>query len=392
MRIAVLHNHYLGRGGEDVVFEAEVNLLRQHGHEVFTYTVSNEVISQVSSLTALRMAVWNAPMYRELREWFARHRPQVAHFHNVLFVLSPAAYQAAYDSGVAVVQTLHNYRLICPAGQLMRQGRPCELCVGRRFPWPGIYYGCYKSRSATLGAALHVMKQRWARQWDKVIQVFIALSEFSRQKFIQGGLPADKVVCKPNFLLADPGEGAHRGEYALFVGRLSPEKGIEVMLRAWERIPPSIPLKVVGDGPLSAVVQAAASETPHIEYLGRQTREEVFALMREATLLMFPSIVYENMSLTILEAFATGLPVVASNLGSMATMIRHGETGWLFTPNDPMSLREAVLSLWEQHAQLREMGKNARAEYLNHYTAERNYELLIAIYERAIRDSQGGQA
>jgi glycosyltransferase involved in cell wall biosynthesis len=340
----------------------------------------------------MRMAVWNAQMYRELREWFARHRPQVAHFHNVLFVLSPAAYQAAYDSGVAVVQTLHNYRLICPAGQLMRQGRPCELCVGRRFPWPGIYYGCYKSRSATLGAALHVMKQRWARQWERVIQVFIALSEFSRQKFVQGGLPENKVVCKPNFLLADPGEGAHRGEYALFVGRLSPEKGIEVMLRAWERIPLSIPLKVVGDGPLSAVVQAAASETPHIEYLGRQTREEVFALMREATLLVFPSIVYENMSLTILEAFATGLPVVASNLGSMASMVKHGETGWLFQPNDPESLCEAIRHLWGQRELLRKMGANARAEYQNHYTAERNYEQLIAIYERAVRERQGEQA
>jgi glycosyltransferase involved in cell wall biosynthesis len=236
------------------------------------------------------------------------------------------------------------------------------------------------------------MKQRWARQWERVIQVFIALSEFSRQKFVQGGLPENKVVCKPNFLLADPGEGAHRGEYALFVGRLSPEKGIEVMLRAWERIPPSIPLKVVGDGPLSAVVQAAASETPHIEYLGRQTREEVFALMREATLLVFPSIVYENMSLTILEAFATGLPVVASNLGSMASMVKHGETGWLFQPNDPESLCEAIRHLWGQRELLRKMGANARAEYLNHYTAERNYEQLIAIYERAVRERQGEQA
>jgi glycosyltransferase involved in cell wall biosynthesis len=164
------------------------------------------------------------------------------------------------------------------------------------------------------------------------------------------------------------------------------------MLRAWEQMPRSIPLKVVGDGPLAEMAQSAAANNPHIEYLGRQTREEIFALMREATLLVFPSVWYENMSMAILEAFATGLPVVASNLGSMATMIRHGETGWLFTPNDPMSLREAVLSLWEQHAQLREMGRNARAEYLNHYTAERNYELLIAIYERAIRDYQGGQA
>jgi glycosyltransferase involved in cell wall biosynthesis len=236
------------------------------------------------------------------------------------------------------------------------------------------------------------MKQRWARQWDKVIQVFIALSEFSRQKFIQGGLPADKLVCKPNFLLADPGEGAHRGEYALFVGRLSPEKGIEVMLRAWERIPPSIPLKVVGDGPLSAAVQAAASEMSHIEYLGRQTREEVFALMREATLLVFPSIVYENMSLTILEAFATGLPVVASNLGSMASMVQHSETGWLFPPNDPESLSEAVLHLWEQRELLREIGVHSRAEYLSRYTAERNYEQLIAIYERAICERQGERA
>jgi glycosyltransferase involved in cell wall biosynthesis len=390
MRIAILHNFYLGTGGEDVVFHSEAELLRLHGHNVLTYTVSNEIIQQLRPWQAARLAIWNKGLYAELKQWFQHHRPDVAHFHNIFFVLSPAAYQAAYDTGVPVVQTLHNYRLICPAGQLLRQGRPCELCVGKQVPIAGIYYGCYKNRATTLTVALHVLKQRWAHQWERVIQIFIALSEFARQKFIEGGLPADKVVVKPNFVHPDPGEGEHQGGYALFVGRLSPEKGVDILLNAWKRVPYSIPLKIVGDGPLAERVRQATAEYPHVEWLGHVSRSAVFELMKEASLLVFPSIWYENMSLSILEAFATGLPVLATNHGSMASMIRHGETGWLFEPGNHEALSEAVHTLWNNPECLREMGRHARAEYRKHYTAESNYEQLITIYKRAIREHGRG--
>lgn len=388
MRIAVLHNFYLETGGEDVVFRSEVELLRSHGHEVLTYTVSNEVIHAISPLQAMRMGMWNTQTYRELRQWFREHRPQVAHFHNILFVLSPSAYQAAYDEGVVVVQTLHNYRLICPGGQLLRNHKPCELCVGKQLPLWGVLYGCYKSRSATVGATLHILRQR--PLWRYAVQRFIALTEFSRQKFIQGGLPPEKVVVKPNFLAPDPGEGTHDGGYALYVGRLSKEKGIDVMLDAWAQMPAEIPLKIVGDGPLADLVRQASERQAHIQWLGKQPRETVLTLMKQARLLVFPSICYENMSLAIVEAMATGLPVVASGHGSMATMIWHGETGWLFEPGNADALRDQVRIAWEQGARLREVGCAARNEYLQHYTAERNYEALMNIYRQAIQELKGG--
>ncbi|GIV05864.1 MAG: glycosyl transferase family 1 [Fimbriimonadales bacterium] len=389
MRVAVLHNYYQRSGGEDTVFHSEVELLRSRGHEVLEYTVSNESLRDMSLWRATRQTIWNPESYRKLRLWFEEHRPDVAHFHNIAYVLSPSAYQAAFDCGVAVVQTLHNYRLICLGGLLLRNGKPCELCVGRSFPYYGLLYGCYRgSRSATLVRGLMLLNQKRLHLWERAI--FVALTEFAREKFIQGGLPADKVVVKPNFVSPDPGEGAHQGNYALFVGRLTKEKGIEVMLQAWAAMPPSIPLKIVGDGPLAEHVQQAVAQHPHIEWLGHQPHEKVLQLMQEARLLVFPSICYENMSLSLVEAMATGLPAIASGHGSMASMIRHGETGWLFEPGNPEALRRQVQEVWNSPEALRRVGQNARAEYLQNYTPERNYEQLIAIYERAIQMRKEG--
>lgn len=392
LRVAMLHNYYRESGGEDAVFHAEVELLRSYGHEVLPYTASNESLQGLPPWRLARQAVWNPQSYHALRQWFREHRPDVAHFHNIAYVLSASAYQAAYEEGVAVVQTLHNYRLICPAGQLLRKGHPCELCVGRALPLPSVYYGCYKdSRSATLLRVLMIEYQK-RRLLAHAIQKFIALTEFSRQKFIQGGLPAEKVVVKPNFLAPDPGEGTHAGDFALYVGRLSREKGIEAMLQAWTRIPPRIPLQIVGDGPMAHEVQQAVERCPHIRWLGRQPRETVLELMRQARLLIFPSVCYENMSLTIVEAMATGLPVIASGHGSMASMITPHQTGWLFPPGDAEALREQVLCVWDQRNRLWEVGRAARSEYLQRYTAERNYELLTAIYQQAIEARRASPA
>lgn len=390
-RIAVLHNYYQHTGGEDVVFHSEVELLRSYGHEVFTYTVSNDALRGMSALQMARRAIWNPESYRALKEWFAETRPDVAHFHSISYLLSPSSYQAAYESGVPVVQTLHNYRLICPGGQLLRNQTPCELCVGKRFPYYGILYACYRGdRKATLVRALMVHQQKRAKLWERAIQVFIALTEFSRAKFLQGGLPQEKVVVKPNFVAPDPGMGEHQGGYFLYAGRLSPEKGIGVLLEAWRQLPNPPPLKIVGDGPLTPLVQQAAQATNAIEWLGRRPRSEVVQLMREAKSLIFPSVWYEGMSMSLIEALATGLPVIASGHGTMASIIRHGDTGWLFAPNQPEALKQCVEEALRSPERLREMQQNAREAYLRDYTPEKNYELLINIYRRAIEMRQGG--
>lgn len=393
LRVAVLHNFYTNFGGEDLVFQAETELLRSYGHEVLTYTVSNDALSRLSGWRMARQAIWNSDTYRDLRQWFAEHRPDVAHFHNIFYILSPSSYQAACDCGAPVVQTLHNYRLICPGGQLLRNGKPCELCVGKVFPIWGTVYGCYRgNRQATFVRTLAVFNQRRARLWQNAIQVFIALTEFSRQKFIEGGLPAHKLVVKPNFLHPDPGAGEHTGSFALFVGRLSQEKGIDVMLRAWEQAPSQIPLRIIGDGPLAEQVQHAAARHPHIHWLGKQPREQIIKQMQAARLLIFPSVCYETMGLSLVEAMATGLPAVASAHGSRVSMLVHGETGFLFEPGNADALREQVMRVWEQPALLERVGRAARAEYLSRYTAERNYEMLMEIYQRAIEERKEATA
>jgi glycosyltransferase involved in cell wall biosynthesis len=226
---------------------------------------------------------------------------------------------------------------------------------------------------------------RAMRTWARAVNVYVALTEFARGKFVAGGLPARKIVVKSNFVEAGVEPGDRRGDFALFVGRLSAEKGVGTLLRAWRSLP-DVPLKVVGDGPMREEVRAAAGERPggvNVEALGRRSRGEVFELMRRARFLVFPSEWYEGFPLTIAEAFACGTPVLASRLGAMAEIVEDGRTGLLFFPGDSEDLAAKARRAWEHEAETEEMGRGARREYEEKYTAERNYHALISIYERA---------
>jgi glycosyltransferase involved in cell wall biosynthesis len=213
------------------------------------------------------------------------------------------------------------------------------------------------------------------------VDTYIALSEFARRKFIEGGLPRDRIVVKPNFVSPDPGIGQGQGGYALFVGRLSEEKGLRTLAAAWH-MSPGLPLRVVGDGPLNEIAWPEGAT-----WLGALQREEVLALMQDAAALVLPSTCYENAPLTIVEAFACGLPVIASNLGSIPEFVRHRHNGLLFAPGDPEDLARQVRWAFDHPEEMRAMRVNARREYQEKYTAERNYKLLMTIYEMAIENS-----
>ncbi len=244
----LLHNRYQQPGGEDQVFAAEGNLLEAHGHQVLRYTRHNDQVTDQNPLALAGATVWNQAVYRELRTLIRRERPQVAHFHNTLPMISPAAYYAARAEGVPVVQTLHNYRLLCPNALFYRDGQVCEDCLGKAVPWPGVVHACYRESRASSGAvATMLTAHRAIGTWKKAVDMYVALTEFARQKFVQGGLPAEKIVVKPNFIEPDPGSGEGRGHYALFVGRLSQEKGVDTLLAAWEQLGEKVPLKIVGD-------------------------------------------------------------------------------------------------------------------------------------------------
>jgi glycosyltransferase involved in cell wall biosynthesis len=385
MRILIVHNHYQQAGGEDEVFRAETALLRERGHSVFTLTAENgPVRGRLDALIAARDAVWSSDFRRTLTESLGQTRPDVAHFHNTFFRVSPSAYYACRDAGVTVVQTLHNYRLVCPAATFYRAGRVCEDCVGRDVALPGIRHGCYRrSRGQTAVVAGMLTAHRWLGTWQRGVDGYIAMTEFAREKFISGGLPAEKIAIKPNFCPVDPGRGEGDGGYALFVGRLSPEKGVATLMAAWRRLGGRVPLYVVGDGPLAAAVGEFVRKTERCHWLGWQPKAKVLAMMREARVLVVPSEWYEMFPLVLAEAYATGLPVIGSRLGSVGEIIDDGRTGLHVRPGDAEDLATKVEWAFSHPKELAEMRTHARAEYEAEYTPDSNYHRLMEIYEGA---------
>jgi glycosyltransferase involved in cell wall biosynthesis len=379
--LVVVHNFYQHPGGEDEVFRAETGLLNTRGHTVIPFVVRNDTIGATAGLRVAAATLWNHGIYRELRALFRKHRPKVAHFHNTFPLVSPAAYYAARAEKVPVVQTLHNFRLSCPNALFYRQGRPCEDCLGKAVPWPGVLHACYRgSRAATGVTAAMLALHRGLGTWSRSVDVYIALSRFARDKFIAAGLPADRIRVKPNFLFPEPGIGEHKGNYALFIGRLAPEKGLATLLEAWRVVGDRYTLKVVGEGSQDQLLRVPR---PGIEWLGWQSRERVLDLMREAAFLVLPSEWYENFPVTLVEAYATGLPVIGSAIGSLAELISDYGTGRHFRPGDAADLAGVLEWALSHPAQLAEQGRMARREFELKYTAERNYQELIEIYQAA---------
>lgn len=399
--ILPVYNAYLNRGGEDEVFDAEAGLLEAHGHTVLRIRVEADELRQLSIAKQAQLAVgtvWSRRYYRQFYELATQRQPDIVHFHNTFPLISPSAYVACQHRHVPVVQTLHNYRLICPNVLLFRDGHPCEDCLGRTVPWPGVAHACYHgSRAQTATVAAMLTAHRLRGTWQHDVDRYIALTEFSRQKFIAGGLPPDKIAVKPNFLAPDPGPKTGTGDGFLFVGRLAENKGIGTLLKSWSTGLEAVPLRIAGDGPLADTVHAAACQTRTIDELGRLPRPEIIEQMHAARALIFPSIWYEAFPVTLVEAFACGLPVIASRLGAMAEIVEDGKTGLLFEAGNADDLAAKVRWAWEHPAEMRRMGEAARREYEAKYTAERNYDMLMEIYQQAIeharrRREKGGNA
>ncbi len=390
MKILIGHNYYQQPGGEDQCVAAEIALLRAHGHEVVPYFLHNDAIDGMGRLEAAARTLWSRPARREVRELIRTHRPDVAHFHNTFPLMSPAVYHAARAEGVPVVQTLHNFRLLCPNALFFRDGRVCEDCLGKSVPWPGVVHHCYRnSRGASTAVAALLATHRALGTWRHAVDVYIALTRHGRGKFIEGGLPAERIVVKPNFVYPDPGPGAGTGGYALFVGRLSAEKGLETLLAAWKHLAGRVPLTIVGDGPLAPLVAEAAAGDASIRWLGSRPLEEVYTLLGEAAFLVLPSRCYESFGRVAVEAFSRGTPVIASRLGAMAELVEHGRTGLHFEASDAAGLAAQVQRLLADPGERGRMRAAARREFELHYTAEANYRSLMGIYEQALRAAGG---
>ncbi|MBD2109844.1 glycosyltransferase family 4 protein [Nodosilinea sp. FACHB-13] len=385
MRILSIHNAYQIRGGEDESCAAEERLLENHGHQVDRYTATNDDIPNYSALRLAAKTLWSQTAYREVRSRLRSQPYDIVHVQNFFPLISPSVYYAAQAEGVPVVQTLRNYRLICPNGLFFRDGQVCEDCVGQAVPYAGIVHKCYRqSRPASAMVTAMITTHRLLKTWDQQVNMFITLTQFAKQKLVEGGMPADKIIVKPNFIDPDPGVGSGSGGFALYVGRLSVEKGLDTLIEAWQQLPTPYPLKIVGDGPLADLVKDAAQALPNIEWLGRRPIDEVHHLMGEASFLVFPSKWYETFGRVAVESFAKGTPVVAAKIGAIAELVETGKTGLHFEPSNPQSLAQQVQQLLDHPAQRFAMRHVARQTYLERYTATQNYTYISDIYDKVI--------
>lgn len=388
MKILLVHNSYQQPGGEDVVFNQERELLESAGHQILTYCRSNHEIGNYTGLKRLPLAVhmvWARDTRREIASLLHRQKPDLVHIHNTFLMASPSIYSACKEARTPVVQTLHNYRLFCPAANFFRSGQVCEECVERNL-WRSVHHACYReSRAQTASVAFMLEVHRLLRTGSTLVDAFVPLTEFARRKFIACGMPAEKTVTKPNFVHPDPGPRQSADNYALFIGRLSEEKGPETLLRAWSRLSVRPPLRIIGDGPLRSRLEAGTNgRARDICFEGQLGRSQVLAALKSGRFLVFPSGLYESFPMVIVEAFACGIPVIASRLGAAQEIVEDGRTGLHFTPGDPDDLAAKVAWAWTHPEEMAAMGRAARAEYEAKYTSGRNYQMLMEIYEHVL--------
>lgn len=383
MRVLLVHNAYQQRGGEDSVVESEAALLRQRGHDVNVLFRHNDEVNGLSRLSLAAQTMWSHRTVAQLNALMAAgERPDVIHVHNTLPLVSPSVFWAAAQASVPVVQTLHNFRLLCPQATLLRDGRVCEDCVGK-LPWPAVMHRCYRGSTAqTAAVAVMLGVHRMLGTWHHKVTRFIALSQFGKDKFVQGGLDPSRIDIKPNFIewVPVPQWSARAG--GLYVGRLSVEKGVEVLMHVMRQYP-AHGLTVIGSGPFEDLMQEVAGSA----FLGGRSLQEVLTRLRTASYLVMPSVCYEGFPRTLVEAFACGVPVIASRHGSLEELVDEGRTGLLFRPGDVTDLIEKIRWANANPQSMLAMGRAARAEYELRYTPERNGQQLEEIYRRAMAES-----
>lgn len=390
MKVLLAHNFYRTAvpSGEDTVYRNERRLLEANA-DVIPYERHNDAIDDSNLTKKMSLAfdaAWSREVYEELSVIVRKTRPDIAHFHNTFPRISPSAYAACRDHGVPVIQTLHNFRFICPGGLLLRDGRPCEDCVGTNL-LPALRHRCYrKSFAATAAVVWMLTRNRWHGTYQNMVNRYIALTEFAADRLIAGGLPRERVTVKPNFVADVPTPGPGNGRYAVYVGRLSAEKGIRTMLSAWKHLS-KVPLKILGDGPYRQEVEAAiVRDKLPAECLGFCDRLATIEVVSRAAFQIVPSEWYEGFPMVIVEAYACGTPVVASRIGSLDEVVEEGVTGVKFEPGNPMDLAEKVSALWADRIRQAGLRHTTRDIFEQKFSGKKNYEALMTIYASAISD------
>ena len=395
MRVLLAHCFYRSSApsGEDSVYKSEKHLLESHNIEVVSLEKYNDDVNVSTFSNRVKTAInttWSKSSYNEVTLLIKKFKPDVAHFHNTFPQLSPSVYKACYDNGVPVVQTLHNYRIVCPGAMLLRDGQSCELCLnGSIVPLYSLKYRCYRnSIAATSTLALMIARNRLTGTYKNFVNRYIALTHFAKERFIRGGLPVERIAIKPNYLSNEIKVSFESEGYAVFVGRLSEEKGIRTLLDAWSGID-NLKLIVLGDGHLRNELEDLSSKNNiNVEFMGFRSQEEVLNIVKNAMIQIIPSECYEGFPMSVLEAFACGTPVIVSRLGSLSEIISDDETGVLFEATNSSDLLVKVKRLMSDRDKRKKLALNARKVFDKEYSQEVNFEILMGIYNDAIREKR----
>jgi glycosyltransferase involved in cell wall biosynthesis len=395
MKILCVHNYYgsCSPSGENTVFNSEIQLLREHGHQVIEYVRHSDEIRQmggVGSLIGGLSVPWNHFTLQNVRELIAKEKPHVMHVHNTFPLISPSIFYATRGTKTSTILTLHNYRLFCANAILLRQNKQCTICLEKNNVTSALKHGCYRdSRLATMPLALSTVLHRKLKTWQKQVDAFIALTEFQRGMMLKAGLAEEKVFVKPHFYSDPPAprEISARENKAIYIGRLGPEKGVGLLLDVWKIWGNDAPyLEIIGSGLEEEKLQRRSVELGlqhKIHFLGQLSFQQTQTYLQRAKVLLLPSLCFEGFPMVIREAFALGVPVIASRLGSMACLIDDAKNGFLFETGDAHDLLHMLKKGWLDQDNLAKMGENARGTFESQYTANANYNKLMRIYQAA---------
>ena len=394
LKILQVHNFYQQRGGEDMVVQQEKTLMVSHGHVVHDYFRYNDDITTArDKLNVLLTAHYSKKSRESFRETLVEMRPDIVHVHNFFPLITPSIFDACQDLSIPVIMTLHNYRLVHPNALLINnKGEIDERSVH------GSAYACvfdkvYRNSMLQTAVAAHMIEyHRKSGTWRSKVDQFIALTNFAKSMFEAGGVPPQKISIKPNFTndifnkVENDQIPSSDSDYFIYVGRLSPEKGIVMLVDTWIKHDIKASLIVIGEGPLLKEIISKARKSPAIKVLGKKKHTETMEYIRNAKALIFPSTWYEGFPMTIVESFCLGIPVIASNIGSQKEIIKHRHNGLHFEKGESQSLFDQVSALRKDEALKHKLSKNARTDYLKHYSPETNYHQLVKIYQEAIEE------
>ena len=394
LHILMLHNRYQYAGGEDSSTKAEIEILRQARHKVTLIEEHNDRIKEFSILDKLQLfftTAWNPQSYREMRSRLQQLQPDLLHVQNFFPLFSPSVHAAAKSLHVPTIQHLRNFRLTCLNSYLFREGKVCEACVGKN-PWRGVVKRCYKdSLPASLGVWNMITYNRWRKTWLRDVDAFIVPSRFAAEKLIEIGIPGDRLYIKPN-VTSDPLDDQSitplpdRPTF-LYIGRLSPEKGVMTLLQAWNTLAVSEwKLEIVGDGQQRKELEKYIIENhlTNVNFQGYQPTTKVIEMIKKATVVVVPSLWYETFGRVVIEAFACGRGVLVSKLGALAELVTEGETGFLVNPHDLYAWIEALKWCGNNLVEMTRICRKCRQAYLQYYTPKVNYQQLLEIYRCVI--------